>query len=79
MMAAAVGVGAELLLNPGKAPGRSTVPKIFHGGIVVQRDSIHEVLFEELRGIGIPDVGVVPGEMVVLAVISHLHKAADML
>src|ERR1035437_5229506 len=66
-------------VEKGEAPGRSTVPKIFHGGIVIERDSIHEVFLEELRGIGIPDVGVVPDEMGVLVVVSHLHKAADML
>src|ERR1017187_1719404 len=68
--------GRRTTANPGKAPGRSTVPKIFHGGIVVQRNSIREILLEEFRGIGIPDVGVVPEEMGLLVVICHLHKAA---
>ena len=62
---------------PRETPSRSAVPKVFHGRIVVERDSVGQVLAEKLGGIGVADVGVVPGEMVVLASIGHLNEAAD--
>src|SRR5580704_8598430 len=70
--------GRPIAAYPGKTPYRSAVPEVLHGGIVVQGDAEREVLLEQLCGISVPDVGVIPGEMVALAGISHLHEAADM-
>src|ERR1035438_2669338 len=64
--------------DPRVTPSGSAVPEIFHSGVVVESNSVREVLLEEFSGVGVPYVGVIPTEMVILRMVGHLHKAADM-
>src|SRR5579872_3923972 len=72
------GHGRPVAAHPRKAPGRGAVPEVLHGGIVVQSNSKREILFEQLSGIGVADIRVVPAEVVVLATVRHLHETPDM-
>src|ERR1700688_1724363 len=61
-----------------EAPRGSAVPKILDRWIVIQRHSKRERLPEQFMVlIRVANVGVVPGEMIILGGIGHLHKTAE--
>src|SRR5439155_21070742 len=72
------GSRCPVISNPRITPCRRAVPEVLDRWIVVDVQSVDQFLTTDRRLIRIADVGVVDTEMVVLGVIGHLHKTADM-
>src|SRR5579864_417281 len=70
--------GRPVARHPWKAPRRSTVPKVFDCGVVVQVEAVDQLLAAEFGGVGIPDIRVIAGKVVFLRTVSRLHEASDM-
>ena len=64
--------------HPGESPGGSAAPEVFNGWVVVERYTVDELFARELRPVGVPDVGVVPREVVSLYIVGNLDKCSDM-
>ncbi|OIQ63912.1 hypothetical protein GALL_545410 [mine drainage metagenome] len=55
------GRAGERRYGVGIGPGRRGVPHILNGRVVVGRDAIDQIKRADARGVGIADVGIVPG------------------
>src|SRR5579864_2360493 len=65
----------KIITSKRVAPHGSRVPKILECWTVVERNSVQHVLAHELSRIGVANISVVPGEMVVLSVVGKLDEA----
>src|SRR5713226_3976045 len=64
--------------NPGIPPGRRAVPDVFDGRIVVEGQPVDPGFAMKKSASGVPNVSVVPSEMVTLRVIGGLNEPARM-
>src|ERR1039457_3118382 len=67
----------KIAVDPRETPCRRTVPQVLNGWIVVDVQTVNQFLAAQLRLIRVTDICIIHAEMVVLSVVSHLKKAAD--
>src|SRR5258708_14613417 len=69
--------GGDVRRGERESPGRSAVPKILDGRVVIERYPPGEGFSEQFVFlVGIADVGVVPAKVIILHRVSHLHETA---
>ena len=71
--------GCGIARDPGETPCRRRIPKVLDAGIVIEGHTVNQILAAHLLLIRVADIGVIDAEMIVLGVIRHLNKAADVL